>query len=161
MRLNPLLLVATLLFGIPGIIFAARAFATYHDATEAFTQAELLYVRDSFRWEDPAFDRGTALFRIENGSQYTITVENLMVTLRFDGEFAGTDYEPWQAIRIAPGETHEVPMNFTVTANSIQDRGGSADLGFTGQLRITFAEFEEPLAYRFGGNIGVVPYEGE
>jgi hypothetical protein len=159
-RLNPLLLVATLLFGVPGTIFAARAFATYHDATEAFTQAELLYVRDSFRWEDPEFDRGTALFRIENGSQFTITVESLMLSLRFDDEFAGAEYERWQAIRIAPGETEEFRMNFSVTANSIQERGGSALLSFAGQLRITFAEFEEPLAYRFRGDIGVVPYEG-
>lgn len=160
LRLNPLVLGLTLIIGIPGIIFAGLGFASYHDATEAFTKTELQYVRGSFRWEDPEFDRATALFRIVNGSQFEVTVESLMVALTFDGEFAGTDYDPWEAIRIPPGETREIPFNFTVTANSIQERGGTAELGFTGQLRITFAEIEEPLAYRFRGNIGVTPYEG-
>jgi len=160
-RLNPLVLGLTLLIGIPGLIFAARAFATYHDATEAFTKTELQYVRGSFRWEDPEFENATAVFRIVNGSQFEITVESLMVALTFDGEFAGTDYERWQPIRVAPGDTRDIPFNFTVTSNSIQPRGGTANLGFRGQLRITFAEFEEPLAFRFSGNIGVTPYEGE
>jgi hypothetical protein len=159
LRLNPLVLALTLVIGITGVVFAFRAVTTYSDAAEAFTQVELHYVPGSFEWEDPEFETGSGDFRIVNDSQFPVTVESFTITLNFDDDFAGSDYSTWQPKNIAPGEALEVPVTFTVTSNSIQALGGTALLRFAGQLRLTFVEFEEPLAFRFQGNIGETTYE--
>jgi hypothetical protein len=157
-RLNPIVYGASLVVGILGVVFAARAFLTYHDATETFTELELQYVPGSFDWQDPQFEHGSATFRIVNDSDYRATVEHFGISLHFDALFAGSDYTRWEPVSIAPGDMREIPVAFTVTANSIQAQGGTATLGFQGQLRLTFASIEEPLFFRFRGDIGVTPY---
>lgn len=160
MRLNPIVLVLTVIVGVIGIVFSVRAYTTYESAAEAFTRVDLRYVPGSFQWEDSQFEEGTAQFMVVNDSRYTATVENFSISLRFDGRFAGSDYNPWQEMVVPGNESLEVPARFTVTTNSIQHEGGSANIGFAGQLVVRFDEFEQPLSFRFGGNIGEVGYEG-
>lgn len=133
-----------------------RAFATYDDAAEAFTRIELAYVPDSFEWQSDDFETGSARFRIINGSSFRAEVESFSIALQFDGEFAGSDYERWEPMIIPARESREVEREFTVTANSIQSEGGTAQLTFTGQLLVRFEEFEQPLSFRFRGRIGQV-----
>lgn len=159
MRLNPWIYGASLLVGILGVVFAGRAYLTYLDATETFTEVELQYVPGSFAWQDAGFENGSARFRVVNESDYRATVEHFGISLQFDGQFAGTDYDRWEPISVPAGETSEIPVNFSVTANSIQTRGGTAMLTFQGTLRLTFASIEEPLVFRFRGDIGMTPYE--
>ena len=157
MRLNPLVLIATLLVGLGGLIFGVRAFITYDDAAEAFTQIELAYVPDSFEWQVSDYNEGTATFRVINDSSFTAEVESFSVHLQFDGNFAGSDYrEHWEPITVPGGESREIPVRFTVTTNSIQSQGGDAQLGFSGQILVRFEEFEEPSSFRFRGSIGQV-----
>jgi hypothetical protein len=158
-RLNPWVYGLSLVVGILGFVFAGRAFMAYHDAAETFTEVELQYVPDSFAWRDGQFENGSATFRVVNDSDYRATVEHFGISLRFDGMFAGSDYRRWEPVSVPAGETREIPVTFTVTANSIQAEGGTAALGFVGQLRLTFASIEEPLVFRFRGDIGTAPYE--
>lgn len=158
MRLNPFILLATLLIGLPGLIFTVRAFGAYEGAADAFTRVELQYVAGSFAWEDPDFEIGTARIRVVNNSKFDATVESFNISLRFGGQFAGSDYNRWEAIVVPGGESVEIPAVFTVTANSIQERGGTANLQFSGQLVVHFEEFEQPLSFRFSGEIGQTTY---
>ncbi|CAN5828731.1 hypothetical protein BH23CHL2_BH23CHL2_13830 [soil metagenome] len=158
MRLNPFILLATLLIGVPGMIFTVRAFGTYEGAADAFTRVELQYVEGSFAWEDPDFEIGAARFRVVNNSKFDATVESFSISLRFAGQFAGSDYNRWESIVVPGGESVEIPAVFTVTANSIQERGGTANLQFSGQMVIRFEEFEQPLSFRFRGEIGQTTY---
>lgn len=160
MRMNPIVLVITVLIGVVGIAFSVRAYTTYEDAAEAFTRIELRYVPDSFQWEDSDFEEGTARFLVVNDSRFSATVESFNISLRFDGRFAGSDYDRWQQVVVSGNEVVEIPTRFTVTANSIQHEGGTANIGFAGQLVVRFNEFEQPLSFRFGGDIGEVGYEG-
>ncbi|MEZ4522325.1 MAG: hypothetical protein R3A46_11885 [Thermomicrobiales bacterium] len=160
MRINPVILAATMLVGIFGIVFGVRAFTTYDDASEAFTRVELQYIPDSFKWQDPEYDQAVASFRVVNGSSFRADVEGFSVSLRFDGEFAGTDYDIWPGLIVPGNESREFQMQFSVTTNSIQDQGGTADLSFTGQMLVRFEEFEQPLSFRFRGGMGKVPYDG-
>lgn len=154
MRLNPIVLVATLLVGVGGVFFGARAFSTYDDAAEAFTRVELAYVPGSFEWQDAEFEEATATFRVINDSRFLAVVESFRISLNFDGEFAGSDYDTWQEMRVPGNASREIPVRFTVTANSIQAEGGTADLTFGGQMLVRFERFEQPLSFRFRGTIG-------
>lgn len=156
MRLNPFILIATLIVGIGGLVMGIRAFATYDDAAEAFTRLELVYVADSFEWQSDDYETGTATFRITNGSSFPADIESFSIALQFDGDFAGSDYERWEPIIVPAGESRVIPATFTITSNSIQDKGGTAQLSFSGQVLARFAEFEQPLSFRFRGTIGPV-----
>ena len=159
MRLNPFILLLTIVAGIVGAVATVRAFSTYDGAAGAFTDVELQYVPDSFRWLDPDFDQGEARFRVVNDSDFDATVESFGISLRFDGTFAGSDYDRWEFQTVSSGDQFEFPVRFSVTANSIQSGGGEAVLGFTGQMRVVFDEFEQALNFRFRGEIGITPYE--
>ncbi len=158
MRLNPVVLVVSLLVGLGGLFFGVRAYLTYNDAAEAFTKIELSYVRGSFQWQDPEYDEGTATFQVVNSSRFRAVVESFRVSVYFDGEFAGSDYDRWQDLTVAGNETREIPARFSITTNSIQSQGGTADIAFAGQLLVRFAQFEQPLSFRFRGTIGQVPF---
>lgn len=160
MRLNPIVLTATIVVGIVGLFFGIRAFATYGDAAEAFTRIELTYVPDSFEWQDPEYEEGTATLRVVNSSQFPATVESFSISLRFDGQFAGSDYSYWPPTIVPAHESLDVPVRFEVTTNSIQEIGGEAQLSFAGQLLVRFARFEQPLSFRFRGPIGQVEFDG-
>ncbi len=103
LRLNPLLLVVVAVMGVASFVVAFRAFTSYHDAAEAFTQVEMQYVPDSFRWDDPAFESATATFKVVNSSSFPATLESFSVALNFDGAFAGSDYSRWIPINIPAG----------------------------------------------------------
>ena len=158
MRLNPLVLVASLIIGIGGVLLGARAILTYGDAAEAFTQIELAYVPGSFEWQDADYENGTATFQLINRSRFRASVESFSIALRFDGDFAGSDYDRWQTMTVPGDEVREIPARFTITTNSIQEEGGTANLSFGGQLLVRFAKFEQPLSFRFRGTIGQVDY---
>ncbi len=161
MRLNPIILILTLVVGIGGLAAGLRAFSTYGDAAEAFTTVELVYVPDSFEWQSDDFETGTATFRLVNASRFPADVEGFSVALYFDGEFAGSDYGTWEPVVVSAGESREFSSEFTVASNSIQAEGGTANLSFSGQVLVRFAKFEQPLSFRFRGAIGQVAASGQ
>ncbi len=158
MRLNRIVVVVALIVGLGGSWLTARAFQQYLDATEAFSLVDLRQEPDTFRWLDPDYGEAEAVFEFVNRSERDITVESLSLSLRFDQQFAGADYAPWEPMEIPAGERRTFPATFTITANSIQHRGGDANLSFRGQMKLSFANIEEPLVVRFRGQIGQVPY---
>ena len=160
MRLNPVVIVATLLLGGAGLFFGVRAYSTYDDAAEAFTRVELAYVPNSFKWLDPEYGEGVATFRVINDSRFVAVVEGFSISVQFDGAFAGSDYNRWQELRVPGNATREIPAHFEITTNSIQAEGGVAELSFAGQMLVRFARFEQPLSFRFRGAIGQVDANG-
>ena len=160
MRLNPIVLALTLIVGVGGLILAIRAFSTYSDAAEAFTHVELAYLPNSFEWQDAEYDEAIATFRVVNDSQFPATVETFNIALRFDSDFAGSDYSTWVPMRVPANQSREISMSFEVTTNSIQHEGGDSQLNFTGQMLVRFARFEQPLSFRFRGSMGQVDYVG-
>jgi hypothetical protein len=159
-RLNPFVLAATIVIGVAGLLLAIRAYTTYGDAADAFTRIELVYVPDSFEWQDADYEEGVAVLRLENDSRFPATVESFNISLRFDGQFAGSDYEGWTPVVVPAHDSMEIPVLFQVTANSIQEIGGEAQLSFAGQVLVRFVRFEQPLSFRFRGPIGQVEFDG-
>jgi hypothetical protein len=159
LRLNPVVLVASLLVGLGGLFFGVRALLTYNDAAEAFTQVELVYVRGSFQWQDAEYDQGTATFQVVNRSRFRAVVESFRISVYFDGEFAGSDYDALPDLIVPGHETREISAHFSITTNSIQNQGGTANLAFGGQTLVRFAKFEQPLSFRFRGTIGQVEFD--
>lgn len=142
--------------GLLGAWFAQDAFRQYLDATEAFTDVSMEYEPGSFVWLDPEFDVGQARLTIINDSSHDVVVAHMSIFLDFDGKFAGAHYEPWEDVEIAAGESHTFTAVFTITANSIQPRGGEAELRIRGAMNLEFEEIEEPYSVRFQGDIGQV-----
>lgn len=142
--------------GVFGVWFAQDAFRQYIDATEAFTNVSMEYEPDSFVWVDPEFDVGQANLTIINDSDHAVVVEHMSMFLDFDGRFAGAHYDPWEDVEIPAGESYTFTAEFTITANSIQSRGGEAELGIRGTMGLEFDEIDEPYTVRFQGDIGTV-----
>jgi hypothetical protein len=142
--------------GVLGAWFTQDAFRQYLDATEAFTDVSMEYEPGSFVWLDPEFDVGQAQLTIINDSSHDVVVDHMRIFLDFDGEFAGAHYDPWEDVEIAAGERHTFTAEFTITANSIQHRGGEAELRIRGTMGLEFEEIEEPYSVRFQGDIGQV-----
>ena len=78
---------------------------------------------------------------------------------RFDGEFAGSWYQAWEPVELAPGQTITLSPTFTVTTNSIQAEGGQATLSLSGQVRVAYAGIERTLTRNLRGEIGAVAWE--
>ncbi len=156
MRLRLSIILITVVIGVGGIWAIQRAISQYVDVTEAITKVEIEYLPDSFVWLDPAFDEGRAQVQITNRSDRLVTVEHLELNLYFDGQFAGSWYEPWEATRVAPGKTMTFDVTYQVTSNSIQDQGAVANLSTRGITKLTYHDIGEPFTIRLSGTIGQV-----
>lgn len=156
MRVNRWVMLATFIIGIAGSWFLYDAVSTYVSTTRAYTSVDVRYERGSFIWLEEDFGSAYAEVTIDNRSASDITVTNLSLYLYVDGEFAGARYTPWDNVNINRGESLTVPTEFSVATASVQDRGGTADLGLGGQISIEFADVREPLTFRLSGNIGQV-----
>lgn len=160
MRINRWVLLASAIIGLAGAWSLFTAFRDYVDTVNSFTEVDLQYVKGSFSWADPEFERGSAKVEIFNDSGHDVTVTHFSIFLEFDGEFAGTDYRTWDDLAIPAGESRVVTAEFQVTATRRQDQGGTADLGLHGSMWLEFEEIEEPLSISFAGTIGQVGWEG-
>lgn len=161
MRLNRWVLVLTLLIGAVGTGFLINAFQQFLDANRSYTSFAVRYVPDSFTWLDSEFEAGEARITITNDADRLMTIEYLTLHLYFDGEFAGSWYEPWEQVELAPGETVTLAPTFSITTNSIQDSGGDAELTLGGQIRVAYARIERTLTRTLTGTIGEVGWEGD
>jgi hypothetical protein len=153
-------LAVSLILGIAGTISLVAAVSEYNSTLETYTQLSIRYQPDSFVWVEPDFSAATTEIVIVNDSPADAFVENLNVFLRFDGEFAGTNYERFPGIEVPKGETRVVTLNLGVSAPSIQAQGGTAELSFTGSARVQFDGVERDLQLNIREQVGVVPYEG-
>lgn len=160
MRLNRWVLLVTLLIGVVGTGFLVRAVQQFLDANRSYTSFVVRYVPDSFTWLDAEYEHGAAEVTITNDADRLMTIEYLTLHLSFDGEFAGSWYQAWEPVELAPGETITLSPNFTVTTNSIQAEGGSATLTLGGQIRVAYAGIERTLTRNLQGTVGEVAWEG-
>ncbi len=156
MRLNRWNVPLSLIVGIVAIWAVYRAVDQYTAVTESITRVDVEYVDGSFVWLDPSFDQGEAEINITNRADRAVTVEYLELHLYFDGEFAGARYEKWDPITIPAGDQYAFTTTFTVTANSVQPKGGDATLSLRGYDTLVFEEFEEPFRIQVFELIGSV-----
>lgn len=153
-------LVVSLAFGVAGLVSLVTAMSEYNSTLETYTQLSIRYEPDSFAWVEPDFGAATTRMTIINDSPADAVIENLSVYLRFDGEFAGTNYDPFAALEVPRGETRVVTLDLLVSTPSIQAQGGTAELSFTGSATVQFEGVERDLNLRVNERIGVVPGEG-
>jgi hypothetical protein len=158
-RLNRWVLLTALLVGVVGTGFLVRAVQQFVDANRSYTSFAVRYVPDSFTWLDAEFEQGVAQVTITNEADRLMTIEYLTLHLRFDGEFAGSWYQAWEPVELAPGQTITLSPTFTVTTNSIQAEGGQATLSLSGQVRVAYAGIERTLTRNLRGEIGAVAWE--
>lgn len=160
MRLNRWVLLLALVVGGAGTGFLINAVTQFLDANRSYTSFDIRYVPDSFTWQEPDFEHAVAQVTITNDADRNVTIEHLQLHLYFDNEFAGSWYEPWEQIVLEPGASVTVTPRFTVTANSIQERGGEAELAIGGQMRLAYAQIERTLTVPLSGTVGQVSYDG-
>lgn len=153
-------LAVSLLLGIAGTISLVAAVSEYNSTLETYTELSIRYEPDSFVWVEPDFSAATTRVVIINDSPADAFVENLNLFLRFDGEFAGTNYERFPGIEVPKGETRVVTLNLGISTPSIQSQGGTAELSFTGSARVQFEGVERDLQMNVRERVGVVPAEG-
>ena len=160
MRLNRWVLLLALLVGGIGTGFLINAFSQFLDANRSYTSFDIAYVPDSFTWQDSDFEHAVAEVTITNDADRSVTIEHLQLHLYFDNEFAGSWYEPWEQIVLEPGASVTVIPRFTVTSNSIQPQGGTAELALGGQMRLAYEQIERTLTVPLRGTVGQVGYDG-
>ncbi|MFW6075107.1 MAG: hypothetical protein ACOC9Y_05890, partial [Chloroflexota bacterium] len=159
-RLNLWILFLSLGAGIVGAWYLQAAFDDYLDATRSYTQVDLRYEDESFKWLDAEYENSEAELTFTNRSSHVVTVAVLDVFLYFDEEFAGADYTTWDPLVVDPGESESFTVGFQTSSNTIQDQGGDADLSLGGRMQLEFEDIAEPLSIRFTGDVGQVDWEG-
>ena len=153
-------LVVSLALGIAGTISLVAAISEYNSTLETYTELSIRYEPDSFVWTEPDFSAATTRMVIVNDSPADASIESLNVYLRFDGEFAGTNYDRFSGIEVPKGESRIVTLDLQVSTPSIQPRGGTAELSIDGSARVQFERVERDLHLPVRERIGVVPAEG-
>ncbi|HEX5164004.1 MAG TPA: hypothetical protein VFV93_01305 [Thermomicrobiales bacterium] len=153
-------LVVSGVMGVAGIVSLVAAMADYNSTLETYTQLSIGYEPESFAWVEPDFGAATTRIAIVNDSPADAVVENLNLYLRFDGEFAGTNYERFAPVEVPKGETRVVTLNLEVSTPSIQPEGGTAQLSLDGWATVHFDGVERELRLKVDEPIGVVPWEG-
>ncbi|HYI15547.1 MAG TPA: hypothetical protein VEX37_09155 [Thermomicrobiales bacterium] len=153
-------LAVSLALGVAGLVALVTATSEYNSTLETYTELSIRYEPDSFVWTEPDFSAATTRMVIVNDSPADAVVENLNVYLRFDGEFAGTNYERFPGVEVPKGETRVVTLDLLVSTPSIQAQGGTAELSLTGSATVQFEGVERDLNLNVRERIGVVPAEG-
>lgn len=153
-------LAVSLALGVAGLVSLVAAMSEYNSTLETYTELSIRYEPDSFGWTEPDFSAATTRMVIVNDSPADAVVENLNVYLRFDGEFAGTNYERFAAVEVPKGESRVVSLDLLVSTPSIQAEGGTAELSFTGSASVAFEGIERDLNLNVREWVGVVPAEG-
>jgi hypothetical protein len=153
-------LVVSVVMGVAGIVSLVAAMSDYTSTLETYTQLSIRYEPESFAWTDPDFGAATTRVAIVNDSPADAVVENLNLFLRFDGEFAGTNYERFAPVEVPNGETRIVTLNLEVSTPSIQAQGGTARLSLDGSATVRFEGVERDLRLNVNERIGVVPAKG-
>lgn len=153
-------LAVSLALGVAGLVSLVAAMSEYNSTLETYTQLSIRYEPDSFVWVEPDFGAATTRMVVTNDSPADAVVENLNVFLRFDGEFAGTNYERFAALEVPKGETRVVTLDLLISTPSIQAEGGTANLSFTGSATVRFDGVERDLNLNVNEQVGVVPAEG-
>lgn len=168
MRVYLSIIVVSVLLGVGGIIGLSDAVSDYTGTLRTYTQVDATYDEGSFRWLEPDFNRARLTMTLRNDSPVEATVINIDLFLRFDGEldgqiidnaFAGTNYNRFDQVTIAAGDSQSVPIEIEVTTNSIQPAGGTAELSLRGSMEVEFEGIERRLTLDLADNIGVVPGE--
>jgi hypothetical protein len=153
-------LAVSLALGVAGLVSLVAAMSEYNSTLETYTQLSIRYEPDSFVWTEPDFSAATTRMVIVNDSPADAVVENLNVYLRFDGEFAGTNYERFAPVEVPKGESRTVSLDLLISTPSIQAQGGTAQLSFTGSASVQFEGIERDLNLNVRERVGVVPAEG-
>jgi hypothetical protein len=76
MYLNRWVLLVSLVIGIPGVVFTARAFTQYTDAARVFSDVSTAYVPGSFTWLEPDYSSGALHLTFRNDSDTGVTVSD-------------------------------------------------------------------------------------
>ena len=153
-------LAVSLALGVAGLVSLVTAVSEYNSTLETYTELSIRYEPDSFSWVAPDFSAATTQMVIVNDSPADAYVENLSVFLRFDGEFAGTNYDRFPGIEVPKGESRVVTLDLQVSTPSVRPEGGTAELSFAGSARVQFDGVERDLHLPVRETIGVVPAEG-
>ena len=153
-------MLAALLSGVIGGWVLWSDIEQYTSALRTYSAVSVAYEPGSFRWTDDRFGGATVQMRVSNESGVATTVENIDVHLNFSGAFAGSSYDRFQPVPLAPGEERVLEFTIQVTAPSIQATGGTADLGIRGDATVAFDGLERDLHLPVRGEIGVVPGSG-
>lgn len=166
MRVYLSIIVVSVLLGIGGIIGLSDAVSDYTGTLRTYTQIDATYDEGSFRWLEPDFNRASLTMTLHNDSPVDATVINIDLFLRFNGEldgqivdnaFAGANYNRFDQVTIAAGDSQSVPLEIEVTTNSIQPIGGTAELSLRGSMEVEFEGIERRLTLDLADTIGVVP----
>ena len=116
-------LAVSLVLGIAGIISLVSAVSEYTSTLETYTELSIRYEPDSFQWLAPDFRAARLRMVIINDSPANATVENLNTYLRFDGDFAGTNYDRFPPLEVPRGESRTVELELLITTPSIPAEG--------------------------------------
>lgn len=153
-------LAVSLALGIGGLVSLVAAMSEYNSTLETYTQLSARYEPGSFVWVEPDFGAAQLRMVITNDSPADALIENLNTFLRFDGDFAGTNYDRFQPLEVPQGETRVVTLDLLVSTPSVQPQGGTANLSIDGSARVQFDGIERDLQLPVRERIGVVPAEG-
>jgi hypothetical protein len=147
---------ASVLIGLAGVLALALAVGEYTGTLRTYTRLEVRYEPGSFVWLEPDYSRARATLVVTNHSPADARIDDIRLSVYFDGEFAGTAYDPPPGFAVARGETRAQEVELQITSRGIQAQGGSARLTLSGSVVADFTGVERELQLRVRGTVGQV-----
>jgi hypothetical protein len=156
-RFNEVVLVVALAVGAVGAWSLWDGVSQYVATSRAFAAVTIDYQPGSFIWLQPTGESASFRLVVVNDAPRGVIVESLDVYLYFDGEFAGANYEPFQPVALAAGETRAVDVRVRVTSRSKLPQAGTAVLSLRGSAIFRFEGIARARGLDIIDTIGVVP----
>jgi hypothetical protein len=134
-----LILLLILAVGVLGAWTYRDAASDYTGAIRAYTRVQVEAQPESFAWTAPDYSSATLTLTLVNDSAHDATAESLDVQLRFNGDFAGSNYEPFTPVVVPAGESRAVTLALEVTTRDHAQVAPSADVTVDGAAIFRFA----------------------
>lgn len=154
---NRIVLLVALVIGIIGAWSLRDGVSQYVSTSRAFAAVTIDYQPGSFTWLEP--EGGSARFTlvIVNDAPRAAELESLDVNLYFGDDFAGANYEGFERVSLAPGETQSIEVTVLVTAKSKLPLAGTAEMSLGGTAIFRFDGIERARGLDVADTIGIVP----
>lgn len=143
----------SLVLGLIGGWALRDAAAQYLGTLRAYTRVGADYAPGSFAWTAPGFGAAEATLMVTNASSRDATLESIDLNLRFNGDFAGSNYAAFAPLVVPAGASRTVVVPFIVTAGE----RGTAEVTLDGTLIFRFQAIERSRAVRFSARIADAP----
>ena len=154
---NQIVLLVALVIGIAGAWSLRDGVSQYVSTSRAFAAVTIDYQPGTFVWLEPGGESARFTLTIVNDAPRGAELESLDINLYFGDDFVGANYEGFERVSLAAGESRSIDVTVLVTSKSKLPLAGTIDMFLRGTAIFRFDGIERARGLDVLDTIGVVP----